>query len=379
MHQRMTWNKRTAIVVIVAILFVGAGVGWLERMPLQKWFYLRGLAGADEASRALWVERVSRLDSAATPELADLFTRDDPRICANSEAALAALYTRWNLDDARYADLNRRLIEGFSRFSQFGQRSSLRLATSWLGAQREGSAIAPETRRAVKRLLEEAARAASSDGRAAALELADRFLGETPDSECVGPCRELVVSCFADSDSDNRVRAVQLAVRPGMELQKPLVALLNDPAPEVRRLVMPVAGSSKNVMETEDLLRWLHDSDAEVRQLCETALRRNRGLSHGEIRLGKLITDSSARVRLQVLNQLGSRHDSSLYTGAWLRHLSHDPAPEVRFAAIRAIKEQGASELSDRIDQMARNDPSPTVCDYAQRYLSSQQKSAPQR
>jgi hypothetical protein len=45
----------------------------------------------------------------------------------------------------------------------------------------------------------------------------------------------------------------------------------------------------------------------------------------------------------------------------------------VRFAAIRAIKEQGVGELNDRIDQMAHNDPSPTVCDFAQRYLISQQ------
>jgi hypothetical protein len=379
MQQRKAWNKRTVLVCLLLILVVGAGLGWLERVPMQTWFYLRGLARADEADLALWVGRVGGLDSAAIPGLVDLLAQDDPRACTNAEAALALLSDRWNADDARHVDLSRRLIEGFSRFSGSGQRSALKLAASWLNARGGSSAASPETRRAVAHLLEEAARTAGSEGRAAALELANKFLGETPDPERLGPCRELAQSCFQDSDTENRIRAVQLAMRSGMDLQKPLVALLNDPAPEVRRLVLPAVGSSKNAMETEDLLRWLHDSDGEVRRLCELALRRSRGLSQEEIHLGKLISDSSARVRLQVLNYLGSRRDSGLYPGAWLRHLSHDAAPEVRFAVIRAIKDQDVGELNDRIDQMARNDPSPTVCDFAQRYLASQKKTALQR
>jgi HEAT repeat protein len=142
---------------------------------------------------------------------------------------------------------------------------------------------------------------------------------------------------------------------------------------------LPAVGASKDAIETEDLLRCLHDSDAEVRRQCEIALRRSRGLSPEEIRLGKLITDSSARVRLQVLNYLGKHADTRLYPGVWLRHLSHDAAPEVRFAAIRAIKELSVGELNDRIDQMARNDPSPTVCEFAQRYLNLQQKAVRER
>ena len=45
--------------------------------------------------------------------------------------------------------------------------------------------------------------------------------------------------------------------------------------------------------------------------------------------------------------------------------LTHDPAPEVRVAAIRAAKEPPLADLqvdlSDRIDQILQNDPSPTV------------------
>jgi HEAT repeat protein len=340
---------------------------------------MRGLARADEANQAVWVGRVVGLDSAATPGLADLLGQDDPHACANAEAALAALCERWNADDPRRLDLTRRLIESFSRCSAPGQQNILRLAAFWLNASPGASPSAAETQYAVARLLEEAARTGSSEAHAAALDLADKFLGDTSNPERLGACRELTQACVHDSDTENRIHAVRLALRPGMDLQKPLVALLNDSAAEVRRAVLSAVGGSKDVIETEDLLRWLHDPDAEVRRLCELALRRGRGLSPEEVHLGRLITDSSARTRLRVLNYLGSRSETGLYPEVWLRHLSHDAAPEVRFAAIRAIKDQGIGELSDRIDQMARNDPSPTVCEFAQRYLASQHKTNRQR
>jgi hypothetical protein len=63
---------------------------------------------------------------------------------------------------------------------------------------------------------------------------------------------------------------------------------------------------------------------------------------------------------------------SDLEPGVWLRCMSHDPAPAVRVAALRAAAEQRLVDLSDRIDQMARSDPSPTVCQLARYYLSYQ-------
>jgi hypothetical protein len=364
------------VVLVPAILIVCGIVGWMERTSLEAWFYLRGLARADEASQALWVKRVATLDSAALPGLIDLLAQDDPRACANSEAALTALSEHWNADDPRRAALARQLIEGLPRFSGPGQRGAFHVSAGWLSASGGNSPAAAETEVVIARLLEEAARVAGSEGRAAALELADRFLGEAADPARLRPCRELVQACLQDADQETRLRAARLGLRPGMAMEKSLVALLNDSAPEVRRLVLPALGNAKEAIETEDLLRWLHDSDAEVRRECEIALRRGRGLSSPEIQLGRLITDSSARIRLQVLKQFGKRTDSRVYPSVWLRHMSHDSAPEVRFAAIRAIKEMGISELSDRVDQMARNDPSPTVCEYARRFLDSHVKTA---
>jgi hypothetical protein len=124
-------------------------------------------------------------------------------------------------------------------------------------------------------------------------------------------------------------------------------------------------GPAEEIVRDEGLLPALHDSDPEVRRLCEAALA-GRGLRPEHILLGRLLTDDRPLVRLQVLDQL--RETPDLETGVWLRRLSHDPSPAVRAAAMRAMTQQNGVDLSDRIDQMARNDPSPTVCRLAQYY-----------
>jgi hypothetical protein len=97
-----------------------------------------------------------------------------------------------------------------------------------------------------------------------------------------------------------------------------------------------------------------------------------RGFRGKDLQLGRLITDPRPAVRLQVLERLLA--DDGLEPGVWLRRLSVDRAPEVRVAAIRAAVEDPRVDLSDRIDQIARSDPSPTVSQLARYYLSCQQQ-----
>jgi len=115
------------------------------------------------------------------------------------------------------------------------------------------------------------------------------------------------------------------------------------------------------------LFYWLSDPDAQMRQLCEVALR-GRGLQDNHIRLARLMADPRPTVRMEVLEAIEQVPD--LDPGAWLRRLSHDPSPAVRAAAARAAANQTQVDLSDRIDQMAQNDPSPTVQQVARYYLS---------
>jgi HEAT repeat protein len=130
---------------------------------------------------------------------------------------------------------------------------------------------------------------------------------------------------------------------------------------------MLAVGPAPEAMADEDLLYYLHDPDAKVRQLCEIALR-GRGLRDNHLKLGKLMTDHRPEVRLEVLDYL--RHDNDLEPGIWLRRLSHDSSPAVRAAAVRAAAEQPLIDLRDRLEQMVQNDPSPTVQQVAKYYLS---------
>jgi hypothetical protein len=127
-------------------------------------------------------------------------------------------------------------------------------------------------------------------------------------------------------------------------------------------------------VSTDDLLRSLHDSDADVRRLCETALR-SRSLSDRDILMGRLVTSPQATARLQVFKKL--REAADLEPGVWLRRLSHDPAPAVRAAAVRASFDYPNVDMAERLAQMAQSDPSETVRQLAEHYLSSQQKNSP--
>src|SRR5437868_11863327 len=68
---------------------------------------------------------------------------------------------------------------------------------------------------------------------------------------------------------------------------------------------MLAVSSSEDLIATDDLLRWLHDPDPEVRALCEAALR-GRNLDDKHLKLGRLITDARSE---EHTSELQSRFD----------------------------------------------------------------------
>jgi len=190
----------------------------------------------------------------------------------------------------------------------------------------------------------------------------------------------LPASTFAAQEAANSAQplltaddAVKLALRDGVDLLEQVVPLLQDRFPEVRRVAVLALGPADHLVRDESLLPCLHDPDPEVRRLCEVALQ-GRGLQPAHLRLGRLLTDPKPVVRLEVLESLQSAPD--LEPGLWLRRLSHDPSPAVRAGAVRMMSQLAQVDLSDRMDQMARSDPSPTVCSLAQFYLKKQRSTA---
>jgi len=83
------------------------------------------------------------------------------------------------------------------------------------------------------------------------------------------------------------------------------------------------------------------------------------------------MTDREPHARLQAMDLLRGADDLEPEPLVWLRRLSHDPSPAVRAAAVRAAAELSAGNFRDRIEQMAQDDPSPTVRQIAQHYIAS--------
>jgi HEAT repeat protein len=358
---------RKKIVVIglaASFALLIAGVAWFQRMPLLTWFYVRGLAKAAEKDREIWVNRVAALEGAAVPRLLDCLRRTDSKACANVLAGLTEIIGRWRADDARRADLATHLAEAFSGLSPAGQSATLKLQTLLFRTSQREAVLS-----ATVQVLAEAARQKDQQVHGDALLLASELWQETKADEAVPACRVLVRTCLHDEVARIRLEAIHLASVPGIDLLEPVAALLEDSVREVRRAALLAVGSSPAAVSTDDLLSALHDDDEVVRRLCEEALR-GRGLQEEHIKLGRLMTDREPGTRLQVLDLLRQAND--LEPGAWLRRLSHDDSPAVRAAAVRAVCEQRTANLSDRLEQMAQNDPSPTVRQLAQHYLSCQ-------
>src|SRR5262245_24252061 len=350
-------GKRFVLLGLAVLLVAAAAVAWAERKVLLTWYYLHQLEGADGDAVRKWAERAASLDEAVLPDLLRVLGRDSSRPCANARQALQCLAERWGRDDPRCIELTDEVVKAFPHLSLCGQRESLHLVTDW------GRPPCPVGLvRATARLLPEVAHHSDAKVRAAALELALEVIQQVKEPESLCPSRELARAGLKAPDAEVRLRAVELAAQPCIDLTRDVVELLRDPSPEVRRAALAVVGHDPKAIDTDSLVPLLHDPDAGVRRLCESALV-GRGLKARHIRLARLISDPRWAVRLEVLDYLGERQD--LDAGTWLRRLSNDPSPAVRVAAIRAACEDSLADLDNRIEQMAHQDPSPTVCELA--------------
>ena len=130
--------------------------------------------------------------------------------------------------------------------------------------------------------------------------------------------------------------------------------------------LLAVGPADEKVVPAKSLLPVLHDADPDVRRACEDVLRIDRHLSPQNYQLGWCLYHPDPAQRLSVLDHL--RRGADVEPGVWLRELSHDESPAVRLAAVRAMSQQDRVDCSDRLKQMAADDPSPTVSQMARLY-----------
>ncbi len=361
-------NVRNRIVIgLLAIaLMGGAAALFMERTPLLAWFYMHSLARAAEPDRALWLDRTAALGEGAEPAVFAYLTQTDEAACRNAGAVVEKWTAQYGLDDAHAAALADHLAHGFGAYSPAGQQVVLETAARWFTPTTAKPSEALTT--ACARLIAEAAKSAEPPVHAAGLNLCTLALDRTDDAkEMLDAGRDLVKASLRDEPAANRVRATLLAVRPGMDDLEDVAVLLKDPVAEVRRAALLAVGpADEKVVSAKSLLPVLHDDDPEVRRACEDVLRIDRHLSPQSYEIGWCLYHPDPAQRLNVLDHL--RRGADVEPGVWLRELSHDDSPAVRLAAVRVMSQQDRVDLSDRLEQMAAGDPSPTVSQMARLY-----------
>jgi hypothetical protein len=368
--------------LVLAVLLGGSALLWMERDPLRAWLYVRNLSAAnDDGARQRWAGYVADLGEPAVPGLCACLHQDDPNVCHNAQVGLAALADHWGRGDARSATLLQTLAREYKDFSLQGQRQTLDLATRWFSGE-DASPTEDPLVPAGARLLAETTAVTDPEVHAAALNLAAVLRSRGP--VALAAARDLVSVSLRASTPALRARAIQLTLPdkdhqvPDMDLQVQVANLLVDSDVEVRRnAIVAVGGEENTKVLTETLLPCLRDPDPEVRQQCQKGLT-SRGLSPAHIRLAYVLTDPDPRERLKVLDLIQDRDMQDLVDPAdWLRRLSHDPAPSVRAAAARVMADYRATDMTDRLAQMARSDPMDSVRRLAEYYLRCALRQSP--
>ncbi|HVS35232.1 MAG TPA: hypothetical protein VMS17_06590 [Gemmataceae bacterium] len=350
----------------VGALLGGAAAVWLERAPLLTWYCMSGLERATDQDRALWADRVAGLGEAAEPAVLASLAGADDGVCRNAGAVLERWTGQWDGADGRAAGLAERMAKSFGDCSPKGRCVVLDSAAAWFRPDSVKPAGALLT--SCARLVTEAAEVPEGETHAAALNLFSQALDHMEAArEMLASGRPLVRKALYDEPAAIRLSAVKASLHYAPDLLDDVAVLLKDPAPEVRRAALAAVGpADEKQVPAKSLLPVLHDSDPAVRKACEDVLRNNRRLSPLSFKIGWCLCHPDPAERLNVLDYL--QRGADVEPGVWLRELSHDDSAAVRLAALRAMTQQDVVDLSDRLQQMAESDASPTVCQIARLY-----------
>lgn len=358
-------HKKWALVFLLSLI---ALAGWWHADVFWAWYSARQLAGADDAQREVWLQRVIALDIAAAPRLLDHLSENDDRRCRNVGIALAHLAHAWRIEDPRGLELLSQMTRRFANFSPSGQIESLRVTAILISGKGPENSLPALVTQEVGTLLIAAEK--KEESREVALDLAGALLARVPEGQWSDWSRVLALNSLGNPRAQIRLAAIRLLQREPLRkdtaLFSHLLPFLKDDSPEVRKACLIALSPSRDILGDDELLPFLHDSDLEVQAMADIALR-SRGLSDTQINLARAISDPRPEARLQVLNFLHG--DGDLEPGVWLQRLSRDAAPAVRAAAVRAASGQTRVDFRERMRNMAIEDPSPTVRELAGHYF----------
>ncbi len=162
-------------------------------------------------------------------------------------------------------------------------------------------------------------------------------------------------------DASPKVRANAVAVLAALPLDvkaEPAVAYLADPDVDVRLTVIRGFAKRPTLLDEERLLPLLYDPMPGVGATAEAVLT-ERGLSSGQIGLGKMVFHPNAAMRASAVELIGQH--AEIDPVVWLVFLSRDQDETVRGRAVKALIGRDSDEARARLAEMATSDPSPAI------------------
>lgn len=310
----------------LGLMVFGSVLAVVFRAPLTARYAAQRLQGATtDDDRAHWADRLVGLDDTGRSYVISALHSSDASQREAMTAAIDRYLAGMEMSDPRAAGLSRSLME------QMGQGGEA--------------------------------------GQAVLLPLVPRLM-KSPEPDAIARCRDLVRAGIQSGSSTAKIQSIQMALRPEMGLLADVPPLLNDADAEVRRAAMLAVGPTREdaqpVMADEELFRWLHDPDPEVRSLCSSALK-TRGLDAEKIHYARQLTHPDPVERLKLLVDLRWGEEAIKDPGPWLERLSRDPDPAVRLGAARVTVECQL-HFTTWLDRMAERDPDPSVRRWAGYY-----------
>lgn len=369
MFRTMRFVGTVALVVCLPAILA---LGWWQRDYLMGWYLAHQLVMAKPEEKNHLVESLSKLGEHAQYPLLDYLETSDAKSAPDLCFAIGAMMDHWGgLKSKASQEFYHHLARRFQNLPDDAKTEVLRLMLRMDDSQAREFTPAKDLSGGTRWILGIVAKDGKAPALHASVSIVAEILKTSPDREFQAICADIVSRAIQAGDEDTKVRAIQLAIQPETGMVDLTVQALQDPSVQVRKSAMLACAPALESISVDVLLPSLHDTDSEIRSLCETALGA-RGLRPEHIKLGKLITDSNPAKRLEVLDYM--LEDPELDQSVWLRKLSHDPSAAVRVGALRAMAAQTTVDMSDRIDQMSRTDPSKTVVELASYYQKMARK-----
>lgn len=324
--RRKRW--KLVLLIFVAMLALTGGAAFSQRTALQTWYYAYRLEHTGAEERRRWADKLVAQGEPAVPRLLTCLQKDDQALCEEVRGALERMLAEWGSKDPRSGMLADKFFELHPNFSPAGQVAALQILPEILAA---GG-------------IEAAAKA-----------------------------RTIVSAALKDRMPEARYLGVLLANRVELNLLPCVIPLLDDSDPRIRRAALmalgPIregpAGIEKPLVEADQLLRYLHDPDPEMRRLCEVMLVKSRGLSERVVNYGRQLTNPDPMERIKLLLELAEEEDVD--HRVWLQRLSEDPDSAVRAGAARVATERQI-DFAEQLERMMQTDADGTVRKIAEYY-----------